>query len=477
MTFSRIAVAILFVVVGAALSSLLLLEHHGLRGAVEAVDALCGEGDASGCELVSQSRYSAVGGVSLAAVGLAFYLSLVFLLSLGLVTSEEIARGARTLAVTLLGLALATDVVLLGLQAFAIGAFCKLCLATYVINSGAFFALLPGGFNLATVNKAFTGEGKRAFLAWSVGTVLVFVAIGSVERTLAAASEAQQATLLGATPPQAEAPASPAPAPEPSDPDPEPDATNPPAAAAAAESPPGTEAAEARAELQELRNQLTAALAQNESLQMTLDDPQRYAEYQAAQAAQAFEQEKQQQLALESTPFKGPDSAPIQVVEYSDFLCPYCRNLAGALSNYMPQSGGKVAIFFKHYPLDQDCNPGLSRTLHEGACELALGGVCATEQNRFWPYHDRVFTESPVNAKEADIVRIAVAAGLDGDAMTACLASQSAKDKLSADIQEAKRLQVNSTPTIYVNGRKLAQLNGFLKAIESESKRLGLDGQ
>ncbi len=173
-------------------------------------------------------------------------------------------------------------------------------------------------------------------------------------------------------------------------------------------------------------------------------------------------------------PAKGPAQAPIQVVEFSDFLCPFCRNLAGAFADFMPQSQGRIAVFFKHYPLDQACNPVMTRTVHDGACELALGGVCAEEQGKFWQYHDRIFTQPPMNPSNDDVIRLATAAGLDSDAMRQCLTSPGARAKLDRDIAEGKRLQVNATPTVFVNGKRLEQIGGFLKAIESESKRLGL---
>ena len=167
-------------------------------------------------------------------------------------------------------------------------------------------------------------------------------------------------------------------------------------------------------------------------MQATLDDPQKYQQYQQEKAAAAFEAETVHDLSLDGIPFKGPADAPVQVVEFSDFLCPYCRNLASAFSGYMPQSNGQVAIYYKNYPLDQACNPGLSRTIHDGACELALGAVCANEQDKFWPYHDQVFAAPPQSPTNADVVRIATAAGLNGDQMQQCLESPAAKAKLAA---------------------------------------------
>jgi protein-disulfide isomerase len=227
-------------------------------------------------------------------------------------------------------------------------------------------------------------------------------------------------------------------------------------------------------ELARLRSELERSRAENRELRATLDDPQKFQDYQTAKAAQQFEREPKRVLALEGVPFKGPSEAPIQVVEFSDFLCPFCRNLASAFAGFLPGSQGRVAIFFKNYPLDQDCNPGLSRTVHDGACELALGAICAHEQGKFWQYHDRVFSQPPEKPTAEDVVSIAASAGLDGSALRQCLSSSAAKGKLDRDIQEARGLAIQATPTVYVNGKKLEQIGAFMKAIESESKRLGL---
>jgi protein-disulfide isomerase len=227
-------------------------------------------------------------------------------------------------------------------------------------------------------------------------------------------------------------------------------------------------------ELSRVKAQLQAAQARALELQSTLDDPQKFQAYQERKAAAEFERQPRVELDLAGVPSKGPSEAPIQVAEFSDFLCPFCRNLAGAFSGFLPQSQGRVAVYFKHYPLDQACNPVMTRTVHDGACELALGGVCAEEQGKFWPYHDRIFSQPPTNPTNDDVVRIATEAGLDGNALRQCLSSPGARAKLDRDITEGKRLEVNATPTVFVNGKRLEQIGAFMQAIESESKRLGL---
>ncbi|HXV59959.1 MAG TPA: thioredoxin domain-containing protein [Vicinamibacteria bacterium] len=466
MSRARLTVVILLAAAGSFLSGLLLLDHHGVASASGMVDQACGPEEESGCDRVSQSRFSSIGEFSVAGIGLVFYASAFFLAALALVATDAVRSAASALALLLVGAALVVDMVLLGLQVFEIGAYCALCLATYVVNLGALVVLLPARRFISSLGRTFFGgEGRPALLVWAAGSLALLIFIGFVEQGLASAA-ATERPLLGAPIASVEEQVS-------SLPDPEP--------APAAESEPAPSDSngadgEAAARIEALEAELEQSRTEARQLRATLDDPQKYQEYQTEKATQEFEKERVRDVALEGIPFKGPADAPIRVAEFSDFLCPFCRNLAGAFANYMSQSSGQVAIYYKNYPLDQACNPGLSRTLHDGACELALGAICANEQGRFWPYHDRVFSSPPTNPSVDDVVGIASEAGLDGDTLRQCMGSPAAEQALSAQIQEAKRLEVTSTPTVFINGKKLQQLGGFLAAIESEAKRLGLDG-
>ncbi len=453
MSRNRLSIAALLAFSGAVLSGLLLFDHHGVGTAQAAVHQLCGTGEESGCEQVSRSRYSSIGSFSVAGLGVFFYGAMLLLTALGLASASDTVRDSSAgLALVGFGAALAVDILLLALQAFAIGAFCRLCLATYVVSAAGVVMLLPFRSKIGSVLAS--GEARRALSVWVVGAVVVAVAVGAVDRALAGVR--QEAPLLGESeqaPPPAVAPEPPPVVPE---------------TPVAAAPPPGD------SDLARVQAQLKAAQARIVELQATLDDPQKFQAYQEQKAAENFERQARVELDLAGVPVKGPADAPIRVAEFSDFLCPFCRNLAGAFSGFLPQSQGRVAVFFKHYPLDQACNPVMTRTVHDGACELALGGVCAEEQGKFWPYHDRIFGKPPTNPTSDDVVRIATEAGLDGNAMRQCLSSPAARAKLDRDIAEGKRLEVNATPTVFVNGKRLEQIGAFMKAIESESKRLGL---
>jgi len=448
----RLAVVLLALAAGALVSGLLLLEHHGERRAAAALAQVCGEGDQSGCALVSQSRYATVRGVPLAAVGLLFYSSLGLLLLLAVLAGPAAVEAAAALTLLALVAALAVDVVLLGIQAFAIHAFCRLCLLTYVLNALGVAVLMKARRDGRVVGQAVgTVDGRLVFAGWSLGSLALAAAIFGSDRALAYRQRGRAASILGT--PVAAAPL-PAASPRPS-----------PASTAGAALPPDAQ-----------RWQEEAHMAQEQArrLQEILDDPKKLDEYFKEKAAREFEQGPVRNLDLAGVPFKGPADAPVRVVEFSDFLCPFCRSLAGAFASFLPQSGNRVAIYFKNYPLEQSCNPALKTTIHPGACVLALGALCAHDQGRFWPYHDKLYASPPRAPSTKEVARLAGEAGLDAAALETCLTSAKTRERLAAQIAEAQGAGVEATPTVFINGRRLPRINDFVQMVDKESSRLGL---
>jgi protein-disulfide isomerase len=172
------------------------------------------------------------------------------------------------------------------------------------------------------------------------------------------------------------------------------------------------------------------------------------------------------------TNVKGPADAPIKVVEFADFMCGGCQAAAGALRSYFERQGDDINITFKNFPLEKTCNPGIGQTVHNGACELALGAICAAELERFWPYHDRIFERAWQVATRQDVIENGVAVGMDKKKLEACMASPAANSKLALQIKEAFEVKVDVTPTFVINGKKLAGTKGFMNAVEEERKKL-----
>lgn len=153
---------------------------------------------------------------------------------------------------------------------------------------------------------------------------------------------------------------------------------------------------------------------------------------------------------IDGSPAKGPADASVTIVEFADFECPHCRELWEALSAIETQYP-QVRVVYKDFPLTQ---------IHPWANTAALGGHCAFEQApaAFWKVHDSIFQNqdliSPENVWDK-LVEFATAAGLNADTFKGCLASPDTQKAIDASHAEGMALGVNSTPTVYINGRPL----------------------
>jgi protein-disulfide isomerase len=142
-------------------------------------------------------------------------------------------------------------------------------------------------------------------------------------------------------------------------------------------------------------------------------------------------------------PSVGPSSAPVTLIEFSDFQCPFCRQVVPTLKQVREKYGDKVRIVWKDFPLTQ---------IHPQAFKAGEAGHCAAEQGKFWEYHDRLFASQQA-LQPADLKRYAAELGLDSAKFDPCLDSSKYGDRVREGVAQGSRLGVNSTPTMYVNGR------------------------
>jgi len=155
-------------------------------------------------------------------------------------------------------------------------------------------------------------------------------------------------------------------------------------------------------------------------------------------------------------PARGPARAPVTIVEWSDFQCPFCRRLSGTLRQLGDEYPNDVRVVYLNFPLSTDCNKtGLEKTMHPAACEAASAGVCADRQGKFWEMHDALF-EHQAELKPKTYHEIAEEIGLDEAAFDACLTDPATAAVLERDTQLGAPLGVKGTPTFFVNGRQLS---------------------
>jgi predicted DsbA family dithiol-disulfide isomerase len=168
-------------------------------------------------------------------------------------------------------------------------------------------------------------------------------------------------------------------------------------------------------------------------------------------------------------PAFGPVDAPITLVEFSDFECPYCGSFAATLDRVKSEYAGQILLVYRQFPLSQ---------IHPNALKAAEASLCAMEQGRFWELHDAMFAEQAMLA-EGDLKQKAGRLGLDQAAFDACLDTGKFAGRVADDLSAGQRLGINGTPAVFVNGRPLAggavPFEMLAEMIEDELQRLGRD--
>ncbi len=161
---------------------------------------------------------------------------------------------------------------------------------------------------------------------------------------------------------------------------------------------------------------------------------------------------------------KGPKDAPVTIVEFSDFHCPFCRGAVATLQDVMRQYPGKVKWVYRDFPIP---------SLHPQAAKAAEAARCAGEQGKFWEYHDVLF-ESQNQATLADFKRFADQLKLESKRFAACLESGRHQAAVQSDMDDGARLGITGTPTFFINGRLLVgnqPVDNFKRIIETELRQ------
>ena len=147
-------------------------------------------------------------------------------------------------------------------------------------------------------------------------------------------------------------------------------------------------------------------------------------------------------VASEGFPSIGPEDAPITIIEFSDYQCPYCKRwhdqVYQPLLNAYP---GKIKLVYRHLPLT---------SIHPDAFPAAEAALCAGDQNAYWPFHEKLFSTTSLGT---DLyLQYAKELGLDMTAFETCITERKFQEAVQADMDFALNLGATSTPTFFVNG-------------------------
>ena len=167
-------------------------------------------------------------------------------------------------------------------------------------------------------------------------------------------------------------------------------------------------------------------------------------------------------VATDGFPSMGPADAPIVIVEFSDFQCPFCQRFyAQTFKQLMAAYPGKIRFVYRHLPLT---------SIHPEAFPAAEASMCANEQNAFWPFHDKIFENQDKLGSDL-YLQIASGLNLDTNAFEECVNTNKYKDLVQMDSDFALSLGVQSTPTFFINGLALVgaqPLTAFTQVIDKE---------
>ena len=160
-------------------------------------------------------------------------------------------------------------------------------------------------------------------------------------------------------------------------------------------------------------------------------------------------------------PIRGSANAPVTIIEFSDFHCPYCKKVQPTLSRILSEYGDRVRLAYRDFPLDQ---------LHPSARKAAEAARCANDQGKFWEFHDKLYGGG-TDASPETLTRLGREIDMDVVAFQQCLSTGKHRSDIDRDIQEASSLGVTGTPGFFINGRLISgaqPYEGFAQVINEE---------
>jgi protein-disulfide isomerase len=170
-------------------------------------------------------------------------------------------------------------------------------------------------------------------------------------------------------------------------------------------------------------------------------------------------------VSTDDDPVLGPDTAPVTIIQFADYQCPYCGKAQETMDEVMKKYDGKVKLVFRDFPL----------SFHENAQPAAVAANCAIPQGKFWPIHDAIMKDQRA-LTDADLQRLAQENGLDTTKWESCRKDPTLKDEIAKDEKDGSEVGVTGTPAFFINGIFLNGAQPFEKfsaIIDSELNKKG----
>ena len=167
------------------------------------------------------------------------------------------------------------------------------------------------------------------------------------------------------------------------------------------------------------------------------------------------------EVPITGSPSKGSEHAPVTIVKFEDYQCPYCKQVQPTFVQLLKQYDGKVRLVHKDLPLE---------AMHPLARQTAEAARCANEQGKFWSYHDKLYASAPKLSAE-DLKNYATEVGLNVGLFDRCLATGKYRAIIEKDLSDGAQLGLTGTPTFFINGREISgaqPLETFIAMIDEE---------
>ncbi|MBF0186457.1 MAG: thioredoxin domain-containing protein [Magnetococcales bacterium] len=161
---------------------------------------------------------------------------------------------------------------------------------------------------------------------------------------------------------------------------------------------------------------------------------------------------------------KGDASAPITIIEFSDFECRFCKKATQVVDVVMKHYGPKTRLVYRHFPM----------SFHKQAPKASEASLCAADQKKFWEYHDALF-DNPKKLHRKGLTELAKEVGLNVETFDTCLDSGNKAARVKQDLADGKKLGITGTPTFFINGLQLVGAvppQEFRRIIDAELERL-----
>ncbi len=158
----------------------------------------------------------------------------------------------------------------------------------------------------------------------------------------------------------------------------------------------------------------------------------------------------------DGAPAKGPQGAPLQLVVFTDFQCPFCKQHAQDLNRLVEHYGDRVRLVVRQFPLP----------MHPLAHLAAEAALAAHAEGKFWKFHDLLFSDLQAGMTEDTLTSVAVLVGLDMSRFQRALDSGFFRGIVDKDVRDGESIGVTGTPTTYINGRELSGAVGYEKLLE-----------